>query len=368
MGEESFAAEPQDADSLGAVDYENPGARIAVVGPSGSGKTLLSLALGLPQTPASDGLGLRIRARMLEDSDLLSSDIRAVVTTLQPSRDAVARRELDVDLPGPSPTPLADVRRWIDSVFGPSLGLSLLGPEMTRDENLTVRVELVDGPGGVLFPRPDERDRIFNCGPKLLALVESAQALILCVNAINPETATLRSGLPRLFAQMARDDGYLPYRAVLLLVTHVDQITARFLGSIRRQTTVGRFLWTAPRAACARLCRQMHATELARSLVGDDVLHQLWSHVAPGSKLGIGVVAAAGCDFALDASNRAASRVTIPAEAAWGPFGLEEALYFVLSGVPPRRRRVGTVMEYPKDARSQLPHTPFSEIPLEHFA
>jgi hypothetical protein len=285
--------------------------------------------------------------------------MRSAAATLLPSPDAAFQRELDVDLPAPRRTLARDVRQWVRSAFGSTPMLSLRMSAVAEND-LTVRVQLVDGPGGALFPSVAERQRTFACEPELRGLVRSAQTLILCVNAARPEIATLRSNLPPLLWHLAQGEGYLPYRAVLVLLTQVDRVAARFLADIRQTSARGPnqalgFFHHPQHATCASLCRQIHATELARSLIGDDVLHQLWIHVAPGRKFGVGVASALGCS-AHDGDD------------APRPLGLEETLYFLLNGDPPQDRRLGTLWEYGRDDRGHLPRASRSKVPLESIA
>ena len=352
-----------------AIDYVSPGARIALVGPSGSGKTLLSLGLRVFSLPDQDSCGLRIRSRLDADQLRLASDMRAAAR-MEPTADSAVQYELDVDLPASRRTIFGEVQRLAWLARHRMQFLSLL-QQPRQEQELTVRVQLVDGPGSVFFPLSSQENNTFNCGPKLKSLVESAQALILCINATRPELTAIYSGLPVFLAEMSQSDGYLPYRAVLVLLTHVDCVAGHFMEVLRAypsaaSTPALRFLREHPAASPLYLGQHIDAGEWARSLVGDKLLCQLWNYLAPGAKFGIGIASVPGFDRYTGAPFVDGDSAVFNSN--WKPLGLEEALYFALNDGLAQDRCLGTIVEYIRDKRSRPPEASSTKIFLEASA
>jgi len=338
-----------------------PTAACALSGPTGSGKTHLAMAMcrscAVPDPEAPD---LRVWP-------LLSAELTRDLAEFQfgdfvpgPSSDSVATYELEVDLPPADETAHTRWRRWTESIS------ALRWPHRSR---LRAGVEIIDGPGGAMLPMSQEREKIFNCGHKLASLVEGAQSLILCVNAAKPAVTALYSELPVFLTRITQRDGFLPFRAVLVLLTQVDLLAASFIDSARRFREVKRpsaaleFLRDNPKATPLFLCRCMEPWQMARSTLGDGILLEIWKRIAPGCRFGVGIVSAAGFDPATGEPSK-----LLPAHrrtSGWHPFGVDEALYFCLSGEKARDRASATLVAFVKDERPRLPFHLSTEIALE---
>lgn len=327
-----------------------PTAMCSMAGASGSGKTLFCRALGGPSVSGAETPGLIVRPRFDVETYCGLADIRFAPYSLQPSADAVSIFEYDVRVPAaPRYGPLA---RWMPS------------------EEMSVLLKLVDAPGGAMFPNGAERDRVFDCGPKQALRLGESQSLIFCVNAAEPDAETLHVNLPVFLSRMAHG-GYLPWRSVLVLLTHVDRVATTFL-----QVAAGRPSHSAnpalryfrehAQATPWHLCRSLDPVALARSAVGDGLLNELWQRLAPGARFGVGVACAAGFDLTNGRpswDSPASGRLS-----PWGLLGLDEAVRFCLSDEPARDRALGTIVEYSRDGRAQLPSDSMLELQLEDLA
>jgi hypothetical protein len=360
MSDKDLSEEPVAGDTDQSVEETQPAAICAVVGPSGSGKTLFSLALGRGSLSGEESFGLRIRP--LFDAERLRSlaEMQFASYSQGPSGDSVTEYEFEVELPPPRASVAQRLRRGIESLVR----------HAELQHRLNVGLQLVDGPGGALFPSRLERDRIFNCGPKLAALVESSQSLIFCINAARPDLDALYYNLPVFLARMTQRDGYLPHRTVLVLLTHVDQIAVRFLQNIHMVRTnfpsaATRFFRDHRSSHPLHLASLLDAPELARSLVGEGLLNELWKRLAPGGKFGVGVASAAGFDALTGRPAYDSANTGFPS--SWKPLGIEEALFFSLNGEPAQDRRLGTILEFVKDDRAGLPVEYSQELELEIY-
>lgn len=350
-------------------NVSKPPAYCAVVGPSGAGKTNFILALVQACClPGSDGWQLRLRhTDQSEELYRSAAAFRPDAPVLPRATTGIVRYEFEVDV--------SMKQSWWQSGMH---SYSRLKPSWMPDvpvtpSEMSVRFRIVDGPGGHLFSAGD-LDNVSKQGREELVLEAAiAQSLILCVNAADPQLDTLQAELPLLLSKLCDSDGSLRFPRVLLLLTQVDRVAERFLKAVRRcransngsATLAARYFSDHPDATALRICERIDPLSLARDLLDERILHNLWVATGPGNKLGIGVCSAWGFDADTGSPFADEEPGTPKSRRDWRPFGIREALYFLLNNEYARDRFLGPISEFVKDGRPSLPIFPGFEIPIQ---
>jgi len=341
-----------------------PASYCAIVGPSGAGKTNLILSFVRACTlPPVDAFQIRLRHKAGGEPLFHRASLFNPHDVPPPATDDVLPHEFEVDVSTDEEDLAAVIRRLAHWKPGWFARFDRSQPESTAC------FRVADGPGGVLFPNPGAPRPDVSSRNRLLREIETSQSLVICIDAGNPQAQIVRAELPLLLSELSGQGGSLRFARVLLLLTQIDRVAERFLDGVRRQrpelkgsaTHATRYFCEHPQATAQNLCDLVDPLSLARDLLGDGVLHNLWSMTGRGRKLGIGVCSAWGFD------NKTGSLFanSYSPVANWQPFGVREALNFLLNSDAPRNRSIGPIREFVKDGRRTLPTpTPF-EIHLE---
>ena len=257
------------------------------------------------------------------------------------------------------------------------------------------RFVVTDGPGGYLFPEEaregtnhDPHDMVAfeqeyqRWIPELVKAGREADALILCVDASRPRSDLWEAHLGDLLHRMAgRTSNEPPFgkwtlklgawldrwtpallkerlgwkwnppktasrflgaKRVLLLLTKVDLLAYEVLEGFRRPTEDLELLPTAELVKGLRprkMADMIDPIEQVRNTLGVSVLNTIRSRLAPGTEFGIGLTSAGGFDSAsgegfLDSGGQPLSARTDGEDILrhWHPFGIYDALYFILTG------------------------------------
>ena len=348
-----------------------------VIGPKGAGKTFFLWAISQAcNLPSDDGFRFRFQPASSNTADFAR---QAVDFSLDPSlrpmaTDHVAVYDFDLDLFTTPETiwnenPRAAILQWVDRKLG--------NPPPIVTES--AQFHIIDGPGGHLFPVADEQSGSLECAPELIAHAQKSQSLIICVNSAEPWAHVVSAELPVFIENLRGPDGCLPFRNVLLLLTQIDRMTDHFMGDLRDLHSVKgsasssalKYLGGHPGVPPKIISDFLDPLNLSRYLLGERVIHELWQSVSVGSKLGIGVCSAWGFDTEtgrpfVDESSLNGNNQSEPLEKPlqWRPFGVREALYFIMNTGKARDRRIGMVWEYVKDPRHNLPLNNSIEILL----
>jgi hypothetical protein len=198
-----------------------------------------------------------------------------------------------------------------------------------------------DGPGGQLFPFSEEE---WQALPGESRLAFRARALVLCVDAVEPQPDLWRASLPPLLASFAATTGrftsrlsssrpartidyprllvperQLAYERILVAVSRVDPLVTAARELLAGAVASGRY----------RLRDTPSRTEIALHLdpvlVLDELvpglLELLRPALAPETRLAVGLTSAWGLD---DSARR------------WSPFGVEACVRFLIDGVSTR--------------------------------
>ncbi|HVR09303.1 MAG TPA: hypothetical protein VMW75_14730 [Thermoanaerobaculia bacterium] len=192
---------------------------------------------------------------------------------------------------------------------------------------------LVHGPPGQSRVKP------------LLETVRGAHCLVLCVDALAPRRRLWDAVLPSLISDLATASGellprlglagrgdlppvmssrrQLPFAAVLLLLTKVDRLCAAAADAIERAGVRQRIPLDLDRLARSQagLARCLDPSRFAADRLGDAWLDQLRGALRPGARLAVGLTSARGFTVAGAQGG------------GWLPFGVREALRFIVDGV-----------------------------------
>jgi len=313
--------QPPPATAAGtSADPERQPARdgCLIIGPSNAGKTSLLLALqracGLPE--AGD------------------PDIRFVPT---PNTADLVRRAVRI-MTDYNSTPVA-TGAATDYEF------DIVLQENGRSQ--TIPMMLCDGPGGAFFPSElktpftvEDRNR---WEEHLLERARLARALVLCVDSTNPASDKWEERLPKLLA-MASSGRRLSAQRILVLLTKIDTLCHRAKRTIDRLTTTEDSRATVAHSLNALTVEAMaHAIdplEQVRALLGVYVLNELRSAAPDDARIAVGLCSAGGflrpggtrywLDNGKPAIGFTGSRATVLR--GWTPWGIREALYFLVRG------------------------------------
>lgn len=368
-GDMADVGSERDATERASWSPSAPPAYCAVIGPSGAGKTNLILSFVRACTlPSADAFQLRLRHMAAAETLFRRAAAFTPYGVPPAATDDIAPYEFEVDVSNESPG-LSLKRRLLRWRAGRFHEPDLAPPEST------VSFKVIDGPGGDLFPTAGAALRDAGDRGRLLREAEMAQSLVICINAASAQSQTVRSALPLVLSELSGAGGSLRFARVLLLLTQIDRAAVRFLDAVqrRRPTLNGSATWATryfcehPQATAQNLCHLIDPLSLARDLLDDAVLHNLWLMMGRGRKLGIGICSAWGFDAATGAPFVSDYSLAPPSSstANWVPFGIREALYFLLNSGDGRDRSSGPIREFVKDRRPTLPMSTQFEMHLE---
>jgi len=228
------------------------------------------------------------------------------------------------------------------------------------EKRMGLELRVTDGPGGALFPTAD--DRVNPNLPKwerdMLDGSRQADALVLCVDSTKPELDRISRFLRDILAKVAErqpvsapslppghrllkalgrafDPPPDPLRRIqarrfLLLLTKIDRLVSAPLDGAPQ--------WSGKGPVPRDLARSLSPLALACELVDASNLMRILAALKPDAELAVGLTSAwgfneAGYPFMEDDSPVRLS--TQPADrksSDWRPFGVREALLFLLEG------------------------------------
>ena len=226
----------------------------------------------------------------------------------------------------------------------------------------SLHLRFLDGPGGALFPADVDRGRdpLLVWERRLIAESEVADALVLCVDATDPQLDRLTQFLPGILAGISVSQPVSPppprlgHRLRRLLHRAADSppVTLRRIRARRfllALTKVDRLAsgpldatWPAHRAsrpAPLTIAGNLSPLDLACELVDASNLLRILGALAPGAELAVALTSALGFNssgFPFMENHRPTRLSAQPINrrsADWRPFGVREALLFVLAGV-----------------------------------
>jgi hypothetical protein len=239
-----------------------------------------------------------------------------------------------------------------------------------------VRMALLDGPGGALFPsETDDRIRpqaMRHWEDEMVAAARGARSLILCVNAVAPRSDRWQEHLPVLISRMiqpvtmeserkrsflrrerrpAAEEGRtvdaLPARRVLLLITKTDQLCAEVI----RGLTTGaadvqagdprrRLLEDLASLSPAALAATLDPIAQARALLGLPMLNQIRHALRRDAVFAVGLCSSGGFDPTSGEPywTPDGKPLHMGAETEeeilrrWVPYGVRDAIFFIATG------------------------------------
>ena len=186
-----------------------PSSYCAIVGPSGAGKTNLILSFVRACTlPPTDPF--QIRLRHIARTQRLFRRAAAFTPHAVPpaATDDVLPHEFEVDVSTEDAGISKAIRRlaeWKPGWFG-GFGRSPL--------TSTALFRVIDGPGGDLFPSSEAPLRDASARARLVREIETAQSLVLCINATNPQSENVRTELPLILSELSGRGGSLRFARV----------------------------------------------------------------------------------------------------------------------------------------------------------
>jgi hypothetical protein len=231
-------------------------------------------------------------------------------------------------------------------------------------------VEINDGPGGALF-EDEQEDASFRLKHRkwrveMLESLRHADAIVLCINAVEPHTNIWQHNLGELLSEAANyqdiaesdHHGWIPRRwfpwlrspsrshrllavearRVLVLVTKIDQLASRTRAAFSFDANRNDSPVAADLAGRTHLeiAERMDPVWLARELIGVSTLATLCNALKPASAAAAGICSAGGFNqagraFWLDAGHvdRAEGESDDMIVARWTPYGVREALFFL---------------------------------------
>jgi hypothetical protein len=254
----------------------------------------------------------------------------------------------------------------------------------------SLRLRFVDGPGGALFPTDLDRgqERLLQWERQLLAEGQVADALLLCVDATDPQLDRLTQFLPRILSgisfskpvsappprpghrllrllRLATDPPALALRRVqarrfLLVLTKIDRLASGPSDTPGRERGGSR---PAPHAVAANLS----PLELACELVDASNLLRILGALTPGAEFAVALTSALGFNtsgFPFMEHHRPTRLSAQPSNrrsADWRPFGIREALLFVLAG------KTGGPVELVTRSKLSRPRRHYIDLPSWYF-
>jgi hypothetical protein len=306
----------------------------ALIGPPGAGKSSLVVALARACQLPERG-GLEVRCLLHQRSAAGLAEVVRAISEGQglgtPTND-VEEFGLEVRLSGQN-------HGWWRRQFG-----------------IRTEMKLLDVPGEALFGQASDDSG----NHSLLVRVRAARLLVLCVDAVRPQSDLWQEKLPRIVDQLAErgTDGSqrLQFDRVVILCTRIDQLcedaVQAFASTYSRvqagepetpHSEIGR---RVSRWRPADLARALDPLAQARELVGVPVLEVVAAAMRPGAELAVALTSAGGFDP--QSGEAFLDLVGMPRRgpwesgeetlARWRPFGLRETLQFLIAG------RVGRTM------------------------
>lgn len=353
---------------------EDPAARCILIGPSGAGKSYLLLAMNRAcSQPSPDDFSLSFQPADEKAEKLLreAGDFAFGRGRLEANLETVTYR-FRIEL----------VRYSLYSRLVQRLPLHFTRYlPRTRPLVESAFLHIVDGPGGDLLPHYDDLlspVASTDSETTLLNWARNAHSLMLCVNAADPKFKTLVRELPPLLGRIRAEQRHVHFDRVLLLLTQADKVVSSYLQVVKEFGKHGpvklapALQYLCQTATPAELCQIIDPLAFACDTLGKEIVHALWQSVSPRSKFGIGLCSAWGFDadtgaaFVEDTEGFGGHRlVDEQSWLHWTPFGVREALYFILNSDPPQDRKIGPIVEFVKDDRLSLPFARPTNIPLQ---
>lgn len=213
------------------------------------------------------------------------------------------------------------------------------------------KLNVTDGPGGYLFP--SERGSINIGTSSWMDLVEAtrrSRSLVLCIDGSAPALETLYHGLPQLIFDLKKGHRRLPFLRVLLLVTKIDRIIAKFHQHAQNYQQHADSATSSGNPALETMCpsspinaatiaRMLHPLEQTRQLFGR-LIDMVQSGLDPTAKFAVGLCSALG--FHAQTGSAFVDSLPEPSGQAeslaarfrdWEPFGVREAILFLAADV-----------------------------------
>lgn len=259
-----------------------------------------------------------------------------------------------------SPVPLAATDRV--STYEAYMTATWPATFWRAERRKSLRLRFVDGPGGALFPNDEDRgqSRLLAWERRLIAESQAASALLLCVDATDPQLDRLTRFLPGILSGIAvsRPVSPPPPRLGHRLLRAL-RLTADPPPIILRRVQASRFLlvltkidrlasgppdnpWPAgrrgSRPAPLAVAARLSPLQLACELIDAGNLVRILGALTPGAEFAVALTSALGFNasgFPFMASHRSTRLSSEPVDrrsADWRPFGVREALLFVLAG------------------------------------
>jgi len=258
-----------------------------------------------------------------------------------------------------------------------------------RRKNL--RLCFLDGPGGALFPADTDRgkERLLDWERELIADAQIADTVMLCVDATDPQLDRLTEFLPRILSAIAASRPVSPppprlghrllkllrraadppavtlqrvqARRFVLALTKIDRLAS---GPPEAAWPARRGSWPAPRTIAASLS----PLELACELVDASNLLRIVGALTPGAEFAVALTSALGFNpsgFPFMENHRPTRLSAQPINrrsADWRPFGVREALLFVLTG------ETGGPVELVTRRKLARPRRHYIDLPSWYFA
>ena len=319
-----------------------------VMGPSGSGKTTLLLALDQAcSSPAEEDD--RFRLELVGGPGAGTSELAAwgIGTIME-----AGKRVRPTDLPGEYSASVTATQE--ETFWRPA-------------RQFVSHLVFNDGPGGLLFPgretTPDEFAKFFaeRKGAEFLRAVETAETLVLCVDASEPRAELVSQYMRSVLAEAAkpytpqpsrplghrflrrlrlaakpkplRTERRIRARRFLLLLTKIDQLLARQL-DWEDEDADG---IEPPRPA--DLASHLSPVQTACELLDESNLLRILNALQPEAEFAVGLTSAWGFDpytgspfmerdepVALSSEERTQRLLN------WRPYGIREALLFITAG------------------------------------
>jgi hypothetical protein len=230
-------------------------------------------------------------------------------------------------------------------------------------KRLGVHLSFTDGPGGALFPSKDDEgeEQLIPWHRQLIEESRQADAIILCVDSTSPQVdrtsrylrnilaaiaqpLRIQPPLPppghRLLRQMGRASDppattlkRIRARRFLLMLTKIDRLAS---GGLDRTSAAARRAFRAP--VPRAIASTISPLALACEILDPSNIVRILNAVVPDAEIAVALTSslgfnAAGYPFAEDdVPVRLSTEQADRQSADWRPFGVREALLFVLDG------------------------------------
>lgn len=283
---------------------------------------------------------------------------------------------------------------WTDYSFHVSCRAPLWREPLWWRRPPSINFRFVDGPGEAIFPtKPilETNEPTLKARSRIIDDLRRAKYLIVCVDALKPHLDTFQAGYAGIVGSAAEPTA--PYRLrakrAILLLTKIDEVANSFCAASHRlydsvtstgsqhwpgsaPSTMLEYMRRSPRATPRKVAEIIDPIEQARTVLSQQTVSTVRRLLKDNADMAVGVCSSTGFHpdgypfWSDDPTLRGGLRLMKgqtkdDAYRNWVPFGVKEAILYLLTGrTAPSLRNYSVDNDAKSSARQMFP------IPLMH--